>query len=330
MKTKSLKYPPVLHASNPADKLLYSAVGFVAALSLVFAMPTMINGSAAEGSLATEATNAEPATINEDLETKRLENAAMKGGVFAEEAVQGQNEELTDVPGESFPLEPTQSMFPPELLDDALELAVTKRESVVQIWSKSSNGAGTGWFLTENTVMTNEHVISSINSGDLQVKMLNGDLINAEVIAEDRGLDVAVLKLSRPVEGIEPFLVQRTPAKNGDPLVSIGHPSVIGNWAVSAGVVTEESFYYSGDALLTSLPINTGASGSAMMNMYGEVVGIVSGLYWGSQDPSSSDPLEPYVYTEIPRTEIAGGSRGSTIARWLGSLGIEFYEAPRR
>lgn len=328
MKTKPLKHSPVFHTFKPTDKLMYTAVGFVAALSLVFAMPTMFSSQLAEKSLGAETANTEPTAINEDLETKRLENAALKGSVFSEGDPR-QNEQLTAAPEAAVPLEPTQSLFPPALLDEALELAVAKRESVVQIWSKSFNGAGTGWFLTEDTVMTNEHVISSMSPGDLQVKMLNGDLINAEVIAEDRGLDLAVLRLSRPVEGIEPFLVQRTPAKNGDPLLSIGHPSVIGNWAVSAGVVTEESFY-SGDALLTSLPINTGASGSAMMNMYGEVVGIVSGFYWGSQDPSSSDPLEPYVYTEIPRNEIVGGSRGSTIARWLGSLGIEFYEAPRR
>ncbi|MFM6849802.1 MAG: S1C family serine protease [Terrabacter sp.] len=151
-----------------------------------------------------------------------------------------------------------------------------------------SEGSATGsGFVIDNKghVLTNNHVVATAPSGDIQVVLSNGDAQKATIVGRDTSYDLAVLKIART--DLTPL--QLGPSDKvvvGDQVIAVGAPLGLDqtvttgivsalNRPVSAGEGPESSFI---NAIQTDTAINPGNSGGPLLDMSGEVIGINSAI----------------------------------------------------
>lgn len=139
-------------------------------------------------------------------------------------------------------------------------------------------GIGTGFIITnDGYILTNQHVIENAASVTVQ---LNGktEELPAQVVGQDRELDLAVLKISGKDY---PFLKlgDSDKIRVGEWVVAIGQPYGLDH-TVTAGVISakgrpisiEDREYK--NLIQTDAAINPGNSGGPLLNLNGEVIAI--------------------------------------------------------
>ena len=142
--------------------------------------------------------------------------------------------------------------------------------------------SGSGFIITEDGyVVTNYHVVSGASS--VQVTLYNGDTYDATVIGGDSDYDVAVLKIN--ASGLTPVTLGNSADVNvGDSVLAIGNPLGELTFSMSGGYVSSCNRAINVDGtpfnmIQVDCSINPGNSGGPLVNLYGEVVGIVSAKY---------------------------------------------------
>ena len=142
--------------------------------------------------------------------------------------------------------------------------------------------SGSGFIITEDGyVVTNYHVISGASS--VQVTLYSGDTYDAAVIGGDSDYDVAVLKIE--ASGLQPVTLGESADVNvGDTVLAIGNPLGELTFSMSQGIVSscDRAINVDGtpfNMIQVDCSINPGNSGGPLVNLYGEVVGIVSAKY---------------------------------------------------
>lgn len=142
--------------------------------------------------------------------------------------------------------------------------------------------SGSGFIITEDGyVVTNYHVVSGASS--VQVTLYNGDTYDATVIGGDSDYDVAVLKIN--ASGLQPVTLGESADVNvGDTVLAIGNPLGELTFSMSQGIVSscDRAINVDGtpfNMIQVDCSINPGNSGGPLVNLYGEVVGIVSAKY---------------------------------------------------
>ena len=156
----------------------------------------------------------------------------------------------------------------------------------------TSAAAGSGFILTEDGyILTNYHVVE--NSNSITVAMYNGDTYDATLIGYDESNDVAVLKVD--AEGLSPVVLGDSDNLNvGDSVVAIGNPLGELTFSLTAGLVSAKdrevtlSNSLTMDLIQTDCAINSGNSGGALFNLYGEVIGITNAKYSSSSSSSTA------------------------------------------
>lgn len=144
--------------------------------------------------------------------------------------------------------------------------------------SNSGYGMGSGIIATEDGyIVTNYHVIEE--STAIQVILLsNESSYDAVVIGYDEAKDIAVLKID--AQGLTPASFGSSDdLLVGDPAYAIGNPmgylyGTITDGVVSALARPQEIDGNSMYLIQTSAALNSGNSGGALVNQYGQVVGI--------------------------------------------------------
>lgn len=155
-----------------------------------------------------------------------------------------------------------------------------------------SAASGSGFVLTaDGYIVTNYHVVE--NSDSVSVAMYDGTSYSADVIGYDQRNDIAVLKID--AEGLTPVILGSSDSLNvGDAVVAIGNPLGELTFSETSGIVSaldREITMSSGvtmDLIQTDCAINSGNSGGALFNMYGEVVGVTNAKYSSSGSGSAS------------------------------------------
>ena len=145
-----------------------------------------------------------------------------------------------------------------------------------------SASSGSGFIISEDGyIVTNYHVINGASS--VKVTLYNGDTYDATVIGGDSDYDVAVLKIS--ATGLTPVTLGNSADVNvGDSVLAIGNPLGELTFSMSGGYVSSCNRAINVDGtpfnmIQVDCSINPGNSGGPLMNLYGEVVGIVSAKY---------------------------------------------------
>jgi len=178
-------------------------------------------------------------------------------------------------------------------LMDPAEVYASTVNSVVSINSSAvstnifgqrveSASSGSGFIITaDGYIVTNYHVVEGASS--ISVDMYNGDTYKAALVGGDPDYDLAVLK----VEGKDlpaVTLGDSTKVNVGDTVLAIGNPLGELTFSQSRGSVSSANRAINVDGtpfnmIQVDASINPGNSGGPLMNLYGEVIGIVSAKY---------------------------------------------------
>ncbi len=162
------------------------------------------------------------------------------------------------------------------------------------LWGQQTTSAasGSGFILTaDGYIVTNYHVIQNANS--VTVSTYGGASYSAKIVGYDESNDLAVLKIE--ATGLTPVVLGSSEQLNvGDTVLAIGNPLGELTFSLTTGVVSalDREVTFSGgtvmDLLQTDCAINSGNSGGALFNLYGEVVGITNAKYSGSSSSGAS------------------------------------------
>lgn len=134
-------------------------------------------------------------------------------------------------------------------------------------------GTGSGIMIGEKGyILTNDHVARG--GHHYSVKIEEDDMVyrTDEVIKYNSVLDLAIIRIQRR---LDPLPVYRGSEKlvRGQRVVAIGSPLGLFN-SVSDGIISGFRTIDSVDMIQFTAPISRGSSGGAVLNMYGEVIGI--------------------------------------------------------
>ena len=152
--------------------------------------------------------------------------------------------------------------------------------------------AGSGFILTaDGYILTNYHVVESSDS--IKVTTYDGTSYDAQLIGYDESNDIAVLKID--ATDLTPVVLGDSDTLNvGDSVVAIGNPLGELTFSLTTGVVSalDRPVTFSTGSTMnliqTDCAINSGNSGGALFNLYGEVIGITNAKYSSSSSSSAS------------------------------------------
>lgn len=159
------------------------------------------------------------------------------------------------------------------------ELVKRIKPSAVAIETFDSRGnslsRGSGFFVAADKIITNRHVIEK--SSRVEIHLMNGKKFTAKgVLAVDGEGDLAILQVDvLPTIAVPLPIVGKVP-QEGESIVVIGNPFGL-EGSVSNGIVSavrEISGY--GKIIQITAPISPGSSGSPVVNMYGQVIGVAT------------------------------------------------------
>jgi serine protease Do len=159
----------------------------------------------------------------------------------------------------------------------------------------TSAASGSGFILTDDGyVLTNFHVIE--NSDRITVSTYSGENHAAMLIGYDESNDIAVLKID--ATALSPVILGDSNNLNvGDSVVAIGNPLGELTFSLTQGAISakDRAVTFSGgmtmSLLQTDCAINSGNSGGALFNLYGEVIGVTNAKYSSSTGEASIDNI---------------------------------------
>ncbi len=168
----------------------------------------------------------------------------------------------------------------PEIYDIASPTVVTilcKSQSGGYVQSQLSSGSGI-IIRQDGYIVTNNHVIE--NAAEVTVNTIAGQSFTANIIGADARTDLAVLKVD--ADTALPFaeLGDSSTLRVGEMALAIGNPlreELAGTLTVGYISAINRSMVIDGKQMTmiqTDAAINPGNSGGALLNMYGQVIGI--------------------------------------------------------
>lgn len=192
---------------------------------------------------------------------------------------------------------------PDDVRSTAKSIGTNAREAVVFLELES--GMASGWYIDQHHIMTNAHnVIAGPGSTRSAVAWtLDGDERETTLVDydEDQSPDAALLRTDETAPnslslGTDPDTASTEYA------VQVGHPGGIGNWLISLGKIDSVRPDSHGKDTYTELtstvPGRSGVSGSPLLDLNGEVIGLTFAGSPIQGKPIDKAPLlaEPIVY----------------------------------
>ena len=150
---------------------------------------------------------------------------------------------------------------------------------------KAEHGLGSGVIVNDQgEILTSLHVVTQAT--EIKLTFADGTESSAQVTSEQPEHDIAVLRALQPPAQIVPATLGNPNAQRvGDEAFVVGNPFGLYS-SMSAGVISgfNRSFqpvnskYKLEDLIQIDAAVNPGNSGGPLLNRYGEVIGIVTGL----------------------------------------------------
>jgi serine protease Do len=136
-------------------------------------------------------------------------------------------------------------------------------------------GTGTGFFIdTEGVALSNYHVFKGGSRWSIKTKDERYYNID-EVLDYDKDKDFIIFKVGDVKDPVSLKLSSSLPGK-GEDIFVLGNPHGLES-TVTKGVVSAiRSWYSKNDFIQIDAPISPGSSGSPVLNMKGEVIGIAT------------------------------------------------------
>ena len=187
-------------------------------------------------------------------------------------------------------------------------------------------GSGSGIIISDDGyIVTNAHVINGAET--VKVVLYNEEEYEAEIIGADNQTDIAVLKIEAD-NLVEAEFGDSSQAEIGETVYALGNPgglslqSSFTDGMISGlnRIITTDENSYTMSVLQTSAAINPGNSGGALINEYGQVIGITSAKiistdYEGIGFAIPTETAKPIIEDIIKNGYVSGRA-------WLGINGV--------
>ena len=185
------------------------------------------------------------------------------------------------------PLTASQDLLP--------DLVRRIKPSAVAIETFDSRGEklsrGSGFFVEADRIVTNRHVLEGAYRAE--VHSSTGTVFPVRgVLAVDAEGDLALLKIDTPATQVRPLPLDKTSPQEGESVVVIGNPLGL-EGSVTNGIVSAvRDIPTFGRIIQITAPISSGSSGSPVVNMQGQVIGIATLQITGGQSVNFAIPSE--------------------------------------
>jgi S1-C subfamily serine protease len=177
----------------------------------------------------------------------------------------------------------------------AEEIAEKCGPAVFYIEIYDANGAlkstGSGFFITSSGIaITNYHVVASARSA----KIVTADGREYRVLGVydvDEENDLALLQIDGKDFGYLD-IGDSTALRNGAQIYAIGSPLGLQN-TISPGIISNASRVINGAQYIQiTAPLSPGSSGGALIDVYGNVIGVTSGTLYNGQGLNLAVPID--------------------------------------
>ena len=171
-------------------------------------------------------------------------------------------------------------------------------------------GFGSGFFVGDNLIATNYHVIEGAARGSAKLVGQFSTYTIEGVTATDQTNDLALLKVT--MSGIKPLpLGNSSDVKIGETVYVAGNPKGL-EGTFSNGIISSRRDKYTKERLQMTAPISPGSSGGPVLNSKGEVIGVSFMTLVGGQNLNFAIPsryLRELLTESTPAKPLAEGNR---------------------
>ena len=281
-------YCDIPAAPEPVPAPKKSRTGLkVAALALCF---SLLGGAMGAGGvlLATQPWEQETAKADETKDTGKDSSTGSGSSVMLEGS---RGNTVIDINT----IDTSKIMTPAEVYAANVHSTVGITTSITtNFWGYQTTSAasGSGFIISDDGyILTNFHVIE--DSDSITVSTYDGENYDAKLIGYDESNDIAVLKIE--AQDLTPVVLGDSDNLNvGDSVVAIGNPLGELTFSLTTGAISAKGreVTFSGGTTMTLLQtdcaINSGNSGGALFNLYGEVIGVTNAKYSSSSSSEAS------------------------------------------
>lgn len=235
-------------------------VGLSVAIIIIFLAPLLQNASQ----------NVQQSQIPTPANNPTISSVAWSGPVSYADAVKRAAPSVVNI--SSYRLEATR--VHPFLRDPVFRQFFNSAPPQYQQRLQSTLGSGV-IISDEGFLLTNKHVIR--NAAEISVQLTDGRIARAETVGTDDDSDLAVLKID--LDNLIPITIgMPDEAEVGDVVLAIGNPFGIGQ-SVSQGIISAKNRIDLDNRgiqnyMQTDAAINPGNSGGALVDAYGNLLGI--------------------------------------------------------
>jgi serine protease Do len=209
---------------------------------------------------------------------------------------------------------------------------VTVRVEKKNSWDRTRETEGTGVVVDEHGyVITNRHLVATATK--VRIVLGDGTELAAQVVAEEPRGDLAILRIPSDKKLQALPLGPGSDLLVGETVIAVGHPYGYSH-TVSTGIISavdRRITLTSGETLSniiqTNASINPGNSGGPLLNINGELIGIICGMREGAQGIAfaiNADTVKQMLLRHLSAVKIAGVHHGLTCSERV------LPEGPRR
>lgn len=214
----------------------------------------------------------------------------------------------------------------------AAQVYDTVNESVVGIRVYNAAGSASDAsgviYSKDGYIITNDHSYSEIAAPSFKIYTHDGKEYTAQYVAGDIVSDLAVLKIKESGDFKPAKFGNSNELVCGENVVAIGRPSdATAASSISKGIISSVSrrmtttSSYSARLIQTDSAINPGSSGGALVNMYGQVIGITSSKLAGVEYDAVGFAIPTVTMKRVVEQLI---EKGKVVDR--AKLGISYTE----
>ena len=212
----------------------------------------------------------------------------------------------------------------------APQIAEKALAATVYLEMQDSNGVtlgfGSGFFVGDNLIATNYHVIEGAARGRAKLVGQFSTYTIEGVTATDKTNDLALLKVT--VSGINPLpLGNSSDVKIGETVYVAGNPKGL-EGTFSNGIISSRRDPYTKERLQMTAPISPGSSGGPVLNSKGEVIGVSFMTLVGGQNLNFAIPsryLTELLPESTPAKPLAEGNRSISAQTYLTWGNTKYY-----
>ncbi len=219
-------------------------------------------------------------------------------------------------------------------------IAYTAQSSIANFGeSSTASSSGSGVIMSsDGYIITNAHVIEGADR--VSVVLENEAEYEADIIGSDSKTDLAVIKIDETNLNAAEF-GDSSETEVGEDVIAIGNPAGLElAGSITRGIVSaverpiqSSSSAYTMNCIQTDAAINPGNSGGALVNMYGQVIGINSSKiadvdYEGIGFAISSNDVQPIVDDLVKYGYVKDRARLGITYQEMSSTYAAYYGVP--